>query len=188
MRKQFLVFPLLLLAIIATYAFRGLSIDGSSAPSVLIGKEVPDFTLEPLPGYAAPFGPETFEGQVSLVNVWGSWCINCLYEHPVLLRAQSEGANIYGLAWNDPPEAAAGWLERHGNPYKAVGLDPLGYAVAQFGVTGAPETFVIDKQGKVRFRVVGAVDGRTWDRVLKPLIAELEAEGSSGPAAQPDAS
>jgi cytochrome c biogenesis protein CcmG/thiol:disulfide interchange protein DsbE len=184
MKKQTLVFPLLLVAVVAVYAFRGLSIDGTSAPSALIGKQVPSFDLEAVPGYPGPFGPETFEGQVSLVNVWGSWCINCLYEHPVLLRMQAEGVKIYGLAWNDPPEAAAAWLERHGNPYRAVGLDQEGYAVAEFGVTGAPETFVIDKKGKVRFRLIGAVDDRTWNKVLKPLIAELEAEGAK-PKAEP---
>ncbi|MCQ8184396.1 DsbE family thiol:disulfide interchange protein [Parvularcula maris] len=179
MRKQFLVFPLLVLGIVGVYAFRGLSIDGSSAPSVLIGQEAPAIELGAVPGYPGPFGQEAFGGEVTLVNIWGSWCIYCLYEHPVLLEMQSEGVLIYGIAWNDAPDDAAAWLERHGSPFAAVGLDPEGYAVAQFGVTGAPETFVIDKEGVVRFRYVGPISERDWRRVIKPLIADLENESAS---------
>jgi cytochrome c biogenesis protein CcmG/thiol:disulfide interchange protein DsbE len=176
MKKQVFVLPLIMFAVIAVYAFRGLSIDGSSAPSALIGEPVPSFELEAVPNYPGPFGPETLSGEVTLVNVWGSWCIYCLYEHPVLLNMQSEGVKIYGIAWNDAPDDAAAWLERHGSPFAGVGLDQQGYTVAEFGVTGAPETFVIDKQGVVRFRYVGPISERDWEKILKPLIAKLEGE------------
>ena len=83
---------------------------------------------------------------------------------------------IYGLDWNDTPEAGAEWLDRHGSPFRSVGLDQTGRAVAEFGVTGAPETFVIDKQGVVRHRHVGPISWREWNQVIRPLMEELEAE------------
>lgn len=174
MKKQFLILPALAFAMVAVFAFRGLSINGQTMPSVLIGKPAPAITLEPVPGYPGPFNAAALEGQVSLVNVWGSWCTFCLYEHPLFLELAKEGVLIYGLAWNDTPEAAAQWLARYGNPYTEVGLDQEGFAIAEFGVTGAPETFVIDKEGIVRYRHVGPISEREWRRTIKPLIDDLE--------------
>lgn len=176
MNRQLLILPLIIFAMIAVFAFRGLSIDGTSMPSALIGQAAPQVALEAIPEHRGPFDPSTLKGQVSLVNVWGSWCVNCLYEHPLFLDLKDQGVLIYGLAWNDTPEDAAAWLKRYGNPYEAVGLDRSGRAVAEFGVTGAPETFVIDKQGLIRHRHVGAVSERAWNREILPLIRKLEAE------------
>lgn len=178
MNKQLLIFPLIAFGMVAVFAFRGLSINGQAMPSVLIGLDAPEVTLEEIPRYPGPFDPSAFEGEVALVNVWGSWCVYCLYEHPILLRMASEGVKIYGLAWNDTPEAAAQWLDRNGSPFTAVGLDQTGRAVAEFGVTGAPETFIIDTKGVVRYRHVGPISERDWTRTLKPMIRELEAEAS----------
>lgn len=178
MKKQILVLPALLFGMVALFAYRGLSIDGTSLPSALIDKPAPSVELEPIPRHRGPFDPADLKGQVSLVNVWGSWCPNCHYEHPVFLKLREQGVLIYGLAWNDTPEAAAQWLERYGNPYEEVGLDQEGFAVAEFGVTGAPETYVIDKQGVIRHRVVGPVTEGLWRRDLEPLIRRLEAEGA----------
>ncbi len=179
MKKQFFILPVIGFAMVAVFAWRGLSIDGTSMPSALLGQKAPDVTLEAVPGVRGPFNPADLTGQVSLVNVWGSWCVYCLYEHPVFLRlAREEGVLIYGLAWNDTPEDASRWLQRHGNPYEEVGLDQEGRAVAEFGVTGAPETFVLDRNGVIRHRFVGPVSEDTWRKTLKPLIEKLEAEVS----------
>lgn len=188
MNRQLLVLPLLMFGVVAVFALRGVtSIDGTSMPSALIGKPAPEIALEAIPRHRGPFDSAVLTGQVSLVNVWGSWCVNCLIEHPVFLALKERGVLLYGLAWNDTPEAAAQWLERYGNPYEEVGLDQTGRSVAEFGVTGAPETFVIDKQGIVRHRHIGPVTERVWRRELGPLVARLEAEGSRQPARQAEA-
>lgn len=184
MKKQFLVLPAIVFGMVAMFAFRGLSINGQSMPSVLIGKPAPSITLEAIPGYSGPFDSAALQGQVSLVNVWGSWCVYCLYEHPVLLEMADQGVLIYGLAWNDTPEAASQWLDRHGSPFTQVGVDQDGFAIAEFGVTGAPETFIIDQQGIVRYRHVGPITEREWRRVLRPMIEELR---QTEPQAMPDA-
>ncbi|MEM9840684.1 MAG: DsbE family thiol:disulfide interchange protein [Pseudomonadota bacterium] len=182
MDKRLLVLPLIIFGMVAVFAFQGVrTIDGTSMPSALLGKPAPALELEAIPRHRGPFDPSVLKGQVSLVNVWGSWCVNCLYEHPVFLALQQEGVLIYGLAWNDTPEAAAQWLERYGNPYDEVGLDQRGSEVAEFGVTGAPETFIVDKLGIVRHRHIGPVTKRVWRRDFEPLIAKLGAEPYIGP-------
>ena len=181
MNRSLLVLPALVFAMVAVFALRGVStIDGTSMPSALIGQAAPKLALEPIPRHRGPFDPSVLTGQVSLVNVWGSWCVNCLYEHPLFLALKDQGVMIYGLAWNDTPEAAAQWLERYGNPYEEVGLDQSGRSVAEFGVTGAPETFVIVRQGIIRHRHVGPVTENVWRRELGPLVARLEAEDAVG--------
>lgn len=177
MDKRLLVLPVLLFGVVAVFSMRGVStINGAALPSALIGKPAPELTLEAVPRHRGPFNPAVLKGQVSLVNVWGSWCVNCLYEHPTFLRLKQEGVLIYGLAWNDTPEAAAQWLERYGNPYEQVGLDQEGGSVALFGVTGAPETFLVDKTGTIRMRIVGAVTEDVWRDQLGPAYTKLVAE------------
>lgn len=179
MNRQLIVLPLLLFGMVAVFAWRGLSIDGQSMPSALLGLPAPEIELEPVPRYPGPFQTSDLRGEVTVVNIWGSWCVYCQYEHPVLLQMQAEGVKIYGIAWNDPPEAAAQWLDRYGSPFEAVGLDQEGYDVADFGVTGAPETFILDKEGRVRYRHQGPVTERQWKRELQPLMIKLAAEEPS---------
>lgn len=176
MNKQLLLFPAIAFGFVVVFALRGLSIDGTAAPSVLVGKPAPQITLEAIPRYGEPFSAEDLEGEVTLVNIWGSWCVNCLYEHEVLIAMQDAGVKIYGLAWNDTPEAAAIWLDRYGSPFEAVGLDQEGFDVAEFGVTGAPETFVIDASGTIRTRFIGALTMHQWEQEIRPMIEELRRE------------
>ena len=183
MNKQLLIFPAIAFGFVAVFALRGLSIDGTAAPSVLVGKPAPALNLEAIPRYGEPFNPAELKGEVVLVNIWGSWCVNCLYEHPVLLAMQASGVKIYGLAWNDTPEAAAIWLDRYQSPFEAVGLDQTGFSVAEFGVTGAPETFVIDASGTIRTRFIGALTMQQWEREIKPMIEELRREAVMFPPA-----
>jgi cytochrome c biogenesis protein CcmG/thiol:disulfide interchange protein DsbE len=154
----------------------------------MVDAPAPVFTLAPIKSYEEGFSSADLQGQVSLVNIFASWCVACLYEHPVLMDIKDQPGvpPIYGLAWKDPaarereasgdPGATTAWLERHGDPYTAVGDDADGRVAIDFAVTGAPETFVIDKQGRIRYKHPGVITPENWRRVFLPLIAELERE------------
>jgi len=115
-----------------------------------------------------------FEQKVVLLNVWGTWCPSCRVEHPDLVRlARDEGVPIYGLNYKDNRDAALQWLDELGNPYELVLFDPQGKLGFDLGVYGAPETYIIDSKGIVRFRHVGVVDNELWETELEPRIREL---------------
>lgn len=140
-------------------------------------RPMPAFTLTPLNETRQAFAREDLLGQVSLVNVFNSRCPSCVLEHPTLAQLTETGAAaIYGVAWLDPPGAAAQFLARYGDPYRAVGEDAAGRLGAALGVTGTPETFIIDKAGQVRFRQVGPITPDVWRGTIAPLVAQLEAE------------
>jgi cytochrome c biogenesis protein CcmG/thiol:disulfide interchange protein DsbE len=162
--------------VVVAFAF-GLRRDPSTIPTVLIDTEAPQFDLAPIQGRDQGFSSEDLKGQVSIVNIFASWCVSCVYEHPELLRIKAEGGPpIYGLAWKDAPGATAQWLDRHGDPYTAVGDDAEGRVAIDFGVTGAPESFVIDKEGRIRYKHIGVITADNWRRIFTPMIAELRAE------------
>ncbi|MBF0095576.1 MAG: DsbE family thiol:disulfide interchange protein [Alphaproteobacteria bacterium] len=143
-------------------------------PSVLIDRPVPTFALEPLPGRERPLSSEHLKGAVSLVNIFGSWCVACAAEHPMLTRIQQSGeVPIHGIDWRDDPLKGAAWLKRNGDPYDRVGLDPDSAVAIDFGVTGAPETFVVDAKGIIRYKHIGPITEADWTRTLLPLIKEL---------------
>jgi cytochrome c biogenesis protein CcmG/thiol:disulfide interchange protein DsbE len=179
MPRALYALPLLTLAVVLGFAVRGLSIDTRVQPSALIEKPLPDLSLDPLPGYGEPFGAADLKGRVSLLNVFGSWCAYCQVEHPFLMRLASEGVPIYGLDWREDPAAGAAWLDRHGNPYVAVGADQFSDDALNLGVTGAPETFIVDAQGLVRHRHVGPVTEEVWRKELAPRIEALELAAAS---------
>jgi len=112
---------------------------------------------------------------VSLVNIYGSWCIACVQEHPFLVKIKQMGiVPIHGIDWRDDPAEGAKWLKKHGDPYDRVGVDPApGRTAIDFGVTGAPETFVVDKAGIIRYKHIGPVNQDVWDNTLLPIIKEL---------------
>lgn len=170
--------PLAIFAAIAVYFWIGLGRDPHAIPSMLIGKPVPAFDLPPIQGAEKGLSSADLVGHVSLVNVFGSWCIACQEEHPTLLQLSQQGVvAIYGIDWRErSPEAGPAWLAKHGNPYELVGNDPDSKAAIAFGVSGAPETFVIDKQGIVRHRQVGPITPRVWEQDLSPLVRALQAE------------
>jgi cytochrome c biogenesis protein CcmG/thiol:disulfide interchange protein DsbE len=148
-------------------------------PSVLLNTPAPSFSLAALPGRAsdttAPFTTADLKGQVSLLNVWGSWCIACLEEHPNLVAiAKQEGVVIQGIDWRDTPERGAAWLRDHGDPYAHVGQDPDSATAIDLGVTGAPETFVVDAAGIIRYKQIGPITPEVWHDTLQPLIANLQ--------------
>jgi cytochrome c biogenesis protein CcmG/thiol:disulfide interchange protein DsbE len=148
--------------------------DPSLIPTVLLNTPVPDINLPPLPGRGEALTVADLKGQVTLVNIWGSWCIACLSEHPLLLEISREGKiPVHGIAWRDKPEDSLAWLARHGDPFAKVGQDPRSEAVIAFGVTAAPETFIVDADGVIRFKQTGPITPEVWRDTMEPLINEL---------------
>ena len=170
------VAPLLLFAGLAATLALGLQKDPSTLPSVLIGKPAPRFSLGPVRTGDSGFSSADINGRVALINVWGSWCGACKIEHPYLVELAAQGAPIYGVDWKDDPADGADTLKKMGDPYIKVGNDQAGRASLDLGVTGAPETFVIDKHGQVRFKQIGPITPQVWQATLQPLVARLEAE------------
>lgn len=140
-------------------------------------RPLPAFALESLHAGQPGLAKEDLAGHVSLINVFASWCASCAVEAPMLEQISRSGAvKLYGVAWLDAPEKSRAWLDRYGDPFERVGMDTTGRLGLDLGVTAAPETFVIDKQGRIRFRQAGVVDEAAWNRVIGPLVAQLDAE------------
>lgn len=173
------ILPLVIFVALAGYFWAGLGKDPHAVPSVLIDRPVPPFNLGAIPGQPQGLSSDDLKGQVTLVNIFGSWCVACHVEHPFLMRlAEKNLVPIYGIDWRERrPEDGSDWLARHGNPYARIGADPDSTAAIALGVTGAPETFVIDRQGVIRYKHVGPVTPETWEQTLWPLVQKLRAAG-----------
>ncbi len=143
-------------------------------PSVLIDRPFPAFNLKELHDENRIVTREDLMGDVSLVNVWATWCPNCIIEHPEFMRiARDEGVPIYGINYNDERDKAIRWLERNGDPYTLIMEDNEGKLGIDLGVYGAPETFVVDAAGVIQYKHVGAVTRNLWEQTLSPLIDHL---------------
>ena len=154
----------------------GLGSDLKTLPSPLIGKPVPDFSLPPVKGRTLGLATGNLRGDVSLVNVFASWCVACREEHPVLMQLRAQGAiPIHGLNYKDKPDDAARWLDEMGDPYTRTGADIDGRVAIDWGVYGVPETFVIDGQGHIAFKQVGPVTPQILETTILPLVAQLRA-------------
>ena len=155
MRRWIYVVPVAAFAAIAFFLFRSLLLpDPKILPSALLNKPAPRLTLPALDAQTQGFGPlQLVAGHVTVVNVFGSWCIECHVEAPVMMRlAQRHGFDLYGLVQRDTPEKARAFLDESGNPFSRIGIDLDGRASIEWGVYGAPETFVVDGKGIVRFK------------------------------------
>ncbi len=141
-------------------------------PSPLIGKPLPAFSLALLDGEGR-LTPESLKGRAVLLNVFGSWCVACVEEHPMLLEA-ARSAEIVGIAWRDKPEDTRAWLAKRGNPYRTVGLDPDSRAALDLGITGAPETFVVGPDGVVADKITGVITPALWRSRIAPLLERLK--------------
>ncbi len=157
--------PLVAFLVLAGVLFRGLSLDPTALPSALINEPLPPFELPAL-GADILITQEDLKGRPVLLNVWATWCYSCRVEHPYLLELASSGVSIIGLNYKDNPSAARKWLDDLGNPYAMTISDTKGKLGLDLGVYGAPETYVIDANGRVRHRHVGVVSPTVWEQDL----------------------
>ena len=154
--------------------------DKNNLPSPLIGKPVPQFTLPNLFDNTQPLSSEALKGRWSLVNVWGTWCGECRAEHAALLQIKQEGrVPIIGIDWKDQDEDALTWLAQLGNPYDRVGADRDGRVAIDWGVYGAPESFLISPTGTVVFKHIGAMTEQVWRRDFLPRISATTGRAGS---------
>ncbi len=168
--------PLALFAALLVFLAAGLRSDPRELPSALIDKPVPAFRLSTLSAGEPVQGSEALRGQVWVLNVWASWCTACRLEHPLLVDfARTGGVPVYGLNYKDAPEDARRWLANFGDPYQHSFSDRDGRVGMDLGVYGAPETFVIDAAGRVRFKHVGALTPEVLQQQIIPLVRRLRA-------------
>ena len=142
-------------------------------PSALIDRPAPPLDLPPLAGRAGGLSSELLMGEASLVNVFASWCPPCRAEHPVLMRLAQDGVPIWGVNYKDEPEDARAFLAELGDPYRAIGADRSGRTAIDWGVYGYPETFVVDRRGRIRYRHVGPLTPHDLEARIRPLLDRL---------------
>jgi cytochrome c biogenesis protein CcmG, thiol:disulfide interchange protein DsbE len=169
------ILPLVAFLVLVGFLAKGLFLHPHEVPSPLIDKPAPGFSLPRLDQPGKQFSPAEMKGKVWLLNVWASWCESCKDEHPVLLDlAQQNQVPIYGLDYKDKPEPAQAWLNEAGNPYKLVAQDADGRVGINYGVYGVPETYVIDKQGIIRYKLIGPMTLENLKGIILPMVHKLE--------------
>ena len=166
--------PLGVFIVLVIFLAIGLGRDPHEVPSPLINKAAPTFRLPQLKDPSKTFSAEEMRGKVWILNVWASWCISCRDEHPLLIEYAKSGAvPIYGLNYKDRRDNALEWLSELGDPYVLSAADEDGRVAIDYGVYGAPETYLIDKNGTIRFKQVGAVTPDVWEKTILPLAQQL---------------
>lgn len=168
------VIPIILFVLLCVFLWRGLSLNPHDLPSVQLGKQVPAFSLPQLKNPDSFFSSTQLPKQVVLLNVWASWCAACIEEQVFMLQLAREGIPIYGIDYKDNAENALQWLAQWGDPYKLIVQDHEGKVAIDLGVYGAPETFVIDQKGIIRYRHAGAMNQELWQKEILPLMKHLE--------------
>lgn len=171
------MFPLFVFLGIVAFLLRGLGMDPHKVPSPLIDKPAPQFRLPKLTDPARMVTTEELlRGHVSLFNVWATWCVACRQEHPVLMQLARQ-VPIYSLDYKDSRPEALAWLRTYGDPYVATAFDADGRVGIDWGVYGTPETFVLDKQGRIRYKHIGPITEPDAQEIILPWILKLQAEG-----------
>ncbi len=181
-RAWLTLLPVAVFALLAVLFYRGLSGNPADVPSVLINKPVPAFTLSPIAGLDLPglADGDLKKGEVTLVNVWASWCVPCREEHPLLMELASRGdLRVVGINYKDDPENARRFLVTLGIPFTAVGADPNGRAAVDWGVYGVPESFLVDGQGTIRMKWIGPLTREALTIQIIPKIEEIRRGGGS---------
>ncbi len=178
-RRLVFILPILVLIALIGFFWRGLYLNPTLVTSPLIGKPVPDFSLPRLHDPQQAFNQSRLKGQVSLVNVWATWCVACREEQRTLLHFSKQNiVPIYGLDYKDDRQSALRWLTERGNPYTAIAFDATGNVAINWGVYGAPETFLIDQHGIIRYKYIGPITTEVIQRELLPRIRALRREGT----------
>ena len=176
MRALKFVIPLVVFALLAAFLAVGLTRDPHQIPSPFIGKAAPAFRLEQLHDEKLAFAPADMRGKVWLLNVWASWCVSCRAEHPLLVEmSQRHVVPIVGLNYKDKRDEGVQWLAKFGNPYSLSAFDVDGKVGIDYGVYGVPETFVIDKEGVIRYKQIGPITREALDKTILPLLKTLGA-------------
>lgn len=166
--------PLAAFLVLGVFLGIGLTLNPREVPSPLIGKPVPEFSLPPVKGRTLGLASTDLKGEVSLVNVFASWCVACRAEHPLLMELKQKGVvPIHGLNYKDKPEDAEKWLAELGDPYTRTGADINGRVGIDWGVYGVPETFVIDREGRIVYKQIGPVNRDVLEKTILPLIRKL---------------
>jgi len=170
------VVPLVLFLALCGFFFVGLYRDPHEVPSPLVDKPAPAFKVEQLHQSQLAFAPEDMKGKVWLLNVWASWCVSCRVEHPLLVEmSKQKVVPIVGLNYKDKRDDGVQWLAKFGNPYILSAFDVDGKVGIDYGVYGVPETFVIDKQGVIRYKQIGPITPEALEKTIMPLIRKLNA-------------
>ncbi|MDH4989158.1 DsbE family thiol:disulfide interchange protein [Aminobacter anthyllidis] len=176
-RRLMVVLPVAVFAVLALVLAWGLNRNAADIPSALIGKSVPEFILPPVEGRVLGLSSADLVGEVSLVNVFASWCVACREEHPVFIRlAADKRVPLHGLNYKDRPEDAAKWLNTLGDPYTRTGADLNGRVAIDWGVYGVPETYVVSADGRIAYKHIGPVTEKALNETILPLVERLRAE------------
>jgi len=172
-----LLLPLVLFfGLMLAFAVR-LDRDPSKIPSALIGKPVPVFSLPPVKGRELGLSSTDLDGEVSLVNVFASWCVACREEHTLLMQLKADATvPIHGLDYKDEPDNAARWLNSMGDPYTRTGADRDGRVAIDWGVYGVPETFVVSRDGRIAYKQIGPLTAKDLQETVLPLVRRLQRE------------
>jgi cytochrome c biogenesis protein CcmG/thiol:disulfide interchange protein DsbE len=171
--------PLGIFIVLVVFLAIGLGRDPREVPSPLINKAAPTFRLPQLKEPSKTFSAEDLRGKVWVLNVWASWCVSCRDEHPLLIEYAKTGAvPIYGLNWKDKREDALAWLGELGDPYVLSATDIEGRVAIDYGVYGAPETYLIDQSGVIRYKHIGPVTPDVWQDKFLPLVQQLNRDGA----------
>ena len=166
--------PMLVFLVMAVFLGIGLTMNPRDVPSPLIGKPVPEFSLPPVQGRTLGLASTDLRGQVSMVNVFASWCVACREEHPLLMELGKAGiVPIHGLNYKDKPDDAQAWLDQLGDPYTRTGADISGRVGIDWGVYGVPETFIIDRDGLIVHKHIGAITPEALRKTIMPIIEKL---------------
>jgi len=169
------VLPLIVFAVMAIAFAVGLTLNPRELPSALIGKPVPEFDLPAVQGRTLGLSSNDLKGEVSLVNVFASWCTECRVEHPFLMELAKTGLlPVHGLNYKDKPADAANWLDTLGDPYRRTGADLKGRVSIDWGVYGVPESFLVDRRGRIAYKHVGALNWAVFNEKLRPVVEQLK--------------
>jgi len=176
MNKQrlLLFIPVIMFVVLALFFWRGLSLDPNSMPSALLNKPVPKFSLPRLLDPHESRDESILQGKVTLLNVWATWCVTCREEHAFLNTLKQQGVHIIGIDYKDNLADAQRWIAELGNPYDDIIIDEEGRLGLDLGVFGAPETYVVDKLGIIRYKYIGDLNQKVWDETIQPIVNSLQ--------------
>lgn len=173
------IVPVALFVVLTIFLAIGLTRDPSVIPTEMIDREMPQFELPEL-REETTVTQDDLVGEIALVNVFGSWCVACLQEHPTLMQlSRDDTVKIVGVNWRDDRVDALDWLEEHGDPYDTIIFDEESDLVIEIGVTGAPETFVLDPDGRIRYKQIGPITPEVWKDTIRPVIEAIELEAAT---------